>query len=116
MKEEIIHKTCGNRIEDCDCDNPEVTVIEPACKVYNRHHNNAPTEAVFIGRGSEWGNPFIIGRDGDRDDVCDKFESIMEFSPILKAAARADLKGKDLVCFCSPKRCHGDYLIRIANK
>ena len=26
-----------------------------------------------------------------------------------------ELKGKDLVCFCAPKLCHGEVLLRIAN-
>jgi len=25
------------------------------------------------------------------------------------------LKGKDLVCYCAPARCHGDLLLRLAN-
>ena len=29
---------------------------------------------VYIGRGSKWGNPFVIGRDGDRDLVIKKFK------------------------------------------
>jgi hypothetical protein len=27
-----------------------------------------------------------------------------------------ELKGKKLGCFCKPKRCHGDFLAREANK
>ena len=26
------------------------------------------------------------------------------------------LKGKNLVCFCSPKPCHGDVILELANK
>lgn len=33
-----------------------------------------PGVDIYIGRGSPWGNPFKIGRDGDRDEVCDRFE------------------------------------------
>ncbi len=69
--------------------------------------------AVYIGRGSKWGNPFIIGKDGTRDEVCDKFEQGM--SEQLKQAARLELRGKDLVCFCKPFRCHGDFLLKLAN-
>ena len=34
-------------------------------------HIKEPAEAndVFIGRPSKWGNPFIIGKDGDREEV-----------------------------------------------
>ncbi len=27
---------------------------------------------VYIGRGSKWGNPFHIGKDGNRKEVIDK--------------------------------------------
>jgi hypothetical protein len=84
-------------------------------KVHNRHHNTAPDSAVYIGRGSEWGNPFKIGRDGDRDTVCDKYEEMVFQSPSFIQYIKESLKGRDLVCFCAPKRCHGDFLLRIAN-
>ncbi len=28
-------------------------------RLYNRHHGNAPPEAVYIGRGSPYGNPYM---------------------------------------------------------
>lgn len=90
--------------------------------VYNKHHDKSanlehhtPPGAVYIGRGSPWGNPFTIGRDGTRDDVCDKFEAYVEANPELKAKIKKELKGKDLVCFCHPARCHGHYLVKVAN-
>lgn len=78
--------------------------------VYNRHHKNAPAGAVYIGRGSPYGNPFVIGRDGDRDEVCDRFER--EVLPSLDVSA---LRGKSLICYCKPARCHGDAILRRAN-
>lgn len=79
-------------------------------KVYNKYAN-PPKDAVYVGRGSPWGNPFVIGTHGDRDAVCEKFEQ--EILPTLDVSA---LRGKDLVCFCAPKRCHADSLIKAANK
>ena len=38
-----------------------------------RNHRNAPAGAVFIGRGSKYGNPFVIGPDGTREEVIRKF-------------------------------------------
>jgi Domain of unknown function (DUF4326) len=26
-----------------------------------------------------------------------------------------ELRGRDLVCFCAPRACHGDLLLRLAN-
>jgi hypothetical protein len=79
--------------------------------VHNKYHNTSPNGAVYCGRGSAYGNPFVIGRDGDRDEVCDKFESL-----ILPTLDVSKLKGKDLVCFCKPKRCHCDAILLKANK
>jgi len=84
-------------------------------KVYNRHHGNAPADAVYIGRGTIYGNEFVIGPDGDRDAVCDKYEAKVEADPALRARFIAELRGRDVVCSCKPRRCHGDYLVRIAN-
>ena len=84
-------------------------------KVFNKYHNNVPTDAVYIGRGSPFGNPFTIGTNGNRDEVCDKFEEYVKSNPELVERIKKELCGKNLVCFCKPKRCHGDTLIRIAN-
>ena len=85
-------------------------------KVHNKYHRTAGPAAVYIGRGSPYGNPYVIGNDGDRDAVCDKFEAMLLDNPQLLARVKTELKGKDLVCFCAPKRCHGDTLLRIANE
>jgi hypothetical protein len=83
-------------------------------KVYNKHYDDAPPEAVYIGRGSRWGNIFVIGQDGDRNEVCNKFEK--SITPEYKEIIKKQLRGKDLVCFCAPSRCHGDTLLKIANE
>ena len=70
---------------------------------------------VYIGRGSKWGNPFVIGKDGNRDDVCDKYEAyILSNQTLLDALP--ELKGKKLGCFCKPQRCHGDILAKLADE
>lgn len=71
--------------------------------------------AVFIGRPGKWGNPFFIGRHGDRDEVCVRYEKWFWTQPQL-VAALPELRGKHLACYCSPLRCHGDFLLREANK
>jgi hypothetical protein len=35
--------------------------------------------------------------------------------PDIKDAARIELRGLDLVCWCAPEACHGDVLLEIAN-
>lgn len=85
------------------------------CKVHNKHHRTAPSNAVYIGHRSAFGNPFRIGKDGDRDTVCDKYEQMLAAKPEMLKLIKRELKGRDLICCCKPKRCHGDTLLRIAN-
>lgn len=64
---------------------------------------------VRIDRNSDWGNPFELPADGDRDIVCDSYEIF--FPRKFSLHNRLDeLKGKVLGCWCYPQRCHGDYL------
>jgi hypothetical protein len=79
-------------------------------RVHNKHHGTAPVNAIYIGRGSPWGNPFKIGEHGTRDEVCDRFDR-----EILPNLDLKPLRGKDLVCFCAPFRCHGDSILRALN-
>lgn len=86
-------------------------------KVYNKKIDvDIPKDAVYIGRPSKWGNPFEIGKDGmDRDDVIHAFILYLQDNMQLVEEAKTELKGKDLVCFCHPRKCHGDIWLRIAN-
>lgn len=63
-----------------------------------------------IDRNSDWGNPFELGPDGDRDTVCDSFEIYFGRKYSLHDRILG-LKGKVLGCWCYPQRCHGDHLI-----
>ena len=67
----------------------------------------------YIGRGSKWGNPFVIGKDGDRDDVIISFSIYAQDRLIKEPDWLTPLKGKDLKCFCAPQACHGDVLIEM---
>lgn len=69
-------------------------------------------KAVRVDRGSAFGNPFILGSDGDRDAVCDAYaDHYVPLKPsILKLIP--SLKGKVLICHCYPERCHAESLIK----
>lgn len=84
-------------------------------RVYNLRYGHVPANTVYIGRGTPYGNVFVIGKDGDRDEVCDKFERMVEKNRKLKRKFIIELSGKNLLCHCKPLRCHGDYSLRIAN-
>ena len=78
----------------------------------NKYHN-VPYD-VYIGRGSPYGNPYVMGIDGDRTEVIDKYrqyfykriEEDLKFKELV-----TNLKCKTLACFCSPKACHGDVIL-----
>ena len=70
---------------------------------------------VYVGRGSPWGNPFVIGVDGDRKEVLKKYRTYLSNRPDL-VKRLPELKGKTLGCFCAPLPCHGHLLAELANK
>ena len=84
-------------------------------KVYNKYHRDAPHDAVYVGRPSPYGNPFVIGKDGTREEVIAKFRRYVSNSPYMLRIIE-ELHGKDLVCFCAPKPCHADVLLELANE
>ncbi len=69
---------------------------------------------IYIGRGSKWGNPFIIGRDGNREEVIRKYREYIMQSDLLNDLE--ELRGKVLGCFCKPKACHGDVLVELLER
>jgi len=66
---------------------------------------------IKIDRSSDWGNPFILPIDGDRDTVCDNYATYLGMKPSLLNRLN-ELRGKVLACWCYPERCHGEELIR----
>lgn len=77
---------------------------------------------VYIGRPSDWGNPFshLSGtlakyQVPDRDSaVLAYFHWVIEQPRLMKRIPR-ELKGKTLGCWCAPLRCHGEVLAAIAD-
>ena len=69
---------------------------------------------VFIGRPSRWGNPWSIGKDGNRRQVIAKYREWIKTQPHLLTQVK-NLKGRKLGCFCAPQMCHGDILRALAD-
>lgn len=68
---------------------------------------------VYIGRGSKWGNPFVIGKDGTREEVIQKHKKwFLKQYHLTKFLS--ELKDKVLGCWCFPKSCHGDTLVELS--
>ena len=96
-------------------------------RVLNKRTDKIPPEAVYVGRPSKWGNPWRIGEkhpaDGHRltrKEVIELYQN--NIGQMLKAKRDdgslilniEELKGKDLVCWCSPLPCHADILLELA--
>ena len=56
-------------------------------------------------------DPFVVGRDGTREEVIKKYRAWAMLN-ITKADLLA-LSGKVLGCFCRPQACHGDVLVEM---
>ncbi len=78
-------------------------------------HCKKSAHDVYIGRPSKWGNPFVLGKDGNREEVITKYEKWIRTQPELMGSLH-ELRGKVLGCWCSPSACHGDVLARLANQ
>lgn len=78
-------------------------------------------DAVIVARPGYWGNPFrILGSTKEaRQEAVDQFRKWLEKSgegTVFAAAAKAQLRGKDLACWCPlDAPCHADVLLEIAN-
>lgn len=96
-----------------------------------------PPGAVYVGRGTEFGNPFTLAEASEfhsfmmlpdhetpREIVVDWYESWLAGDDVDRADVKppsperiALLRGKDLVCWCPlDKPCHADVLLALANE
>lgn len=89
-------------------------------KVWNRHTIPKDVKATYIGRGTIWGNPFVVGSDRTQAQAADDFRK--KLARTLAARDRVSLnmvlslKGvNDIVCSCAPRPCHGDSFAEIWN-
>lgn len=88
------------------------------------HFKKEPCD-VYIGRPSKWGNPFTHIDDrrtaakyivSNRDEAVAKYEEyILNGEGQHLLADLHELRGKTLGCWCHPKSCHGDVLLKLAN-
>lgn len=68
---------------------------------------------VRVDRQSSWGNPFVSGKDGTREEVVREYHRHLQFrvrSGQLAIEDLASLAGKRLGCWCSPSLCHAHVL------
>lgn len=94
-------------------------------KVLNKHHfknKPLPENTIYIGRGSKWGNPYshlegtkVLFKVESRDEAIQAYKEYLNSNMELLDSLN-ELKGKNLICYCSPSKCHGDILLELANK
>ncbi len=76
---------------------------------------------VLITRPGIWGNPFLIGRDGTREEVVAKYEQYLRGNAKLLSLL-PQIRGKVLGCVCKTLTgtpviaCHGDVIARLADE
>ena len=85
-------------------------------KVVRMVKGSAPAGAVAIGRGSVWGNPFLLGADGTREQVVAKFYHYAQWRLQREPNWLEPLRDKDLACFCAPQACHGDAILSLLDR
>ena len=89
-------------------------------RVYNIKTDDIPPEAVNVMRPSKWGNPFKLSDyNNDRNLVLDLYKEWIYNAckdESFHQSLKDELGNKHLVCCCSPKKCHADILIILANQ
>lgn len=79
-----------------------------------------PTNCVYVGRPSKWGNPWVIEA-GDDDGT--RYLAVENYREWVKELIRRglfhdleELRGRDLACWCRwDQPCHADVLLELAN-
>ena len=77
-----------------------------------------PPGAVYVGRGHPLGNPFVIGHDGNREEVIRLYRDHLERAiarkdPVIWCALRALDPQSALVCSCAPAPCHAEVIAEL---
>lgn len=73
-------------------------------------------DAVTVRRPLKWGNPYPVEVYG-REEAVRLYAEHLHRSPELMEAARRELRGKPLACWCRLDQiCHADVLLVVANQ
>lgn len=91
-------------------------------KIVHKHELQGVYEHgdIYIGRPSALGNPYVIGKDGNRDEVIARYKQYIwgkysagderVCSAIREIMDLEEITVVRLVCWCAPKACHGDVI------
>ncbi len=74
-----------------------------------------PADAIYVGRPTRWGN-YCWETGASRKRLVELFEIYARHRARHEPEWLKPLKGKDLMCWCSPDEpCHADVLLKLAN-
>ena len=85
-------------------------------RIYNLRNSPNLINTLIVDRRTEWGNPFHMQAESDRDEVCVRFLDYAIDRNRTDPNWLKPLRGKDLACWCTPKRCHAETLLLLANE
>jgi hypothetical protein len=76
-----------------------------------------PEDAIVVSRPSKWGNPYKVGPMTRAEAVARHRRDFLAGKlKVTPAAARRELRGHDLACWCSlDGPCHAEVLLQVAN-
>lgn len=75
-----------------------------------------PSNTVYVGRPTRWGNPYKIGT-CMIPDARAAVEAFAANLPLGKIRGIEELRGHDLACWCAlDQPCHADVLLELANR
>ena len=93
----------------------------PITRVINCHKDKNPN-AVYIGRGSIFGNPYshqdktkALFKVSSREEAIEKYRAYLYDKILHEPDFRLrliELEGCTLACYCKPLACHGDVIVR----
>lgn len=72
--------------------------------------------SAFSPETHPWGNPLQHTQYRIRAAASDDYREWLGGQPELVAAAQRELRGRLLACPCSGDRCHGRWLVEVANR
>lgn len=86
-----------------------------------------PSNTVYVGRPTKWGNPFVPADIDEATSNADaRLDCVLSFREAIRRADRVyiefdpadikELRGKNLACWCPLHLpCHADVLLKLAN-
>lgn len=107
-----------------------MTTSPSKLEVVNKYHGHSlliEEGNFYIGRGSPVGNPYTVEEYGRsqaidlyklwlNDQIAMKNSSVLDYLDRIATASVDRPDGARLVCFCSPRACHGEIIKHVINE